>query len=149
MNKNCCDLASMDSATCIGRTHKCNICDSMQKPHVEFSLKLAELTIDGQTSTFSHHLRALHNMVADRLSRDWHLDNLFLTKLFIFFYPYQLPASFKISPLPSEIVSFVIGALEGLPTQVIVKEEPKRRTIGSGIDSALLPNFTTSAEIRS
>ena len=80
-----------------------------------FSRKLASLVIDHNMCLCTQHINGIRNIVADILSRDFHLSEVMLTHLLFHFYPSHLPRSFGICPLPREITSFIIGTLEVLP----------------------------------
>lgn len=111
----------------------------MQNPHLILSRNISAFTIVHQVPTHSQHLRRSCHVVAGSFYRDWYLDGLFIYILLLFFFPNQLPASTKISLLPRKIALFSIIALEGLPTQVLTKEQPKRITIGAYLGSDIFP----------
>ena len=73
------------------------------------------------------------------MSRDFHLDDDFLTYLSLFFYPNQMPPSFRISPLPQEIISFIIGTLEASLVPPRARHPPQRSMIAVGLDGVCLP----------
>ena len=108
-----CVLSGIDSASAISWTHKSSFSDYVQEPHIFMSRRLALLTIEHRFCLYSQYLARFKNIVVDSLSRDLYLDNLFLTHLLMYFYPFQLFSSFHISPLPPNIF-FVTGTFEAL-----------------------------------
>ena len=101
--------------------------------------KLASLVMKHNFCMYSQHFAGWLNVVADSLSRDFHLKDDFLTHLLFFFYPNQLPPTFKISPLPTEIISFIIGVLEASPCLQPVQSQRQASTIGDGLVGVPLP----------
>ena len=75
-------------------------------------------------------------MVAGSFSTCFCLSDEFLTHVIFFFYPNQLPRTFKISPLPIEIPSFTIGILEELPDLHPVRRQLQAITIGASLVGA-------------
>ena len=143
-----CCYSCTDNTSAIGWTFKSNFsgCISNGKdkkvddvaqedisPHLILSRKLASLVIDSRICLYTQHIKGILNIVADILSRDFHLNDVILTELLLYFYPTQLPRSFKISPLPEEITSFIIGILEVLPAQNHGQMLPTPSTLGAGL----------------
>ena len=67
-------------------------------------------------------LAGKENNVADALSWDWHLDDEELTLALYSNFPTQMPKNFQISPLPSEISSWLISLLQPLPVSKQLRE---------------------------
>ena len=82
-----CSFSGTDNTSAIGWTYKSNFCDSTKKPHLLISRLLARLVMDSQSCLYTQHLKGIHNIVVDALSRDFHLSNLVLTSLLKYFYP--------------------------------------------------------------
>ena len=118
-------------------------------PHLIFSRKLATLVIKNKICLYAQRIPGMRNIVADILSRDFHLSDDMLTNLLLQFYPSQLPRSFKISPLPDEITSFIIGTLEALPVknQDLMAATPS--TLGAGLVGLDLSHLWDSEQTRS
>ena len=102
-------------------------------PHLILSRKLASLVIDNRICLYTQHIKGIFNIVADILSRDFHLNDVILTELLFYFYPTQLPRFFKILPLPEEITFFIIGTLEALPEKSPGVIQPTPSILGAGL----------------
>ena len=107
-----CAFSGTDNTSAVGWSFKSSFIDETQEPRVAASRELASLSIAHRFCNHTQHLKGLRNVVADCLSRDFHLDDKFLTHLLKFFYPKQLPPSFQIYLLPQEIAYFITGTLQ-------------------------------------
>jgi hypothetical protein len=88
--------------------------------------------MDAKIKGYSQLFTGKLNDVADTLSRDWHQDNGELTSILCFNIPQQMPTHFKISPLPSEINSWLISLLQRLPVNEWLQEEHMTTNLVSG-----------------
>ena len=134
-----CTFSSTDNTSAMGWTHKSSFSDTVQEPHIKISRKLADASMKHDFGLCSQHLAGWMNVVTDCLSRDFHLDDKFLTYLLLFFYPTQMPPSFRISPLPQEIISFVIVTLEVSLIPPRARHLPQRGMIAVGACGVCLP----------
>jgi len=76
------------------------------------------------------------NNVADALSRDKDRSDQELTQILFTHVPSQVPNSFKIVPLPSEIVYWLTSLLQKLPVKQQYREVHMLTTLGRGDDGS-------------
>jgi len=79
--------------------------------------------MDADIKGYSQWFAGKSNNVADALSWDWHQDDAELTSILRFYFPQQMPQNFQISPLPSEISSWLISLLQQLPMKEQLREQ--------------------------
>ena len=81
------------------------------------------------------------NIVADALSRDFHLSDDQLTKLIVSTFSSQTPTNFNIVPLPREIDSWICALLQQMPEspQPLEGHTPSKLSHGIDGDNSLLP----------
>jgi hypothetical protein len=135
-----CILALGDNVSAIGWLHKSGNLplDLPYYKAVQLTARrlLARLVTGSSHCLASQHIKGDKNTVADLLSfagdtrgethplaPDYPSDCI-LTERFHSCLPQLIPASFNISPLPSEISSFVILALQTLELSLTPKQEP-------------------------
>ena len=122
-----CILAIGDNTSAIGWLHNSSRLDTKwnaHKAHLQVARKIAQLLIDFRCCIASQHLKGELNVVADLLSfagdgsrgKDHPIAadmpaNDELTRRFLVHYPSQVPASFAISQLPDEILSWTTQVL--------------------------------------
>ena len=143
VKENSCIFSVNDNASAVGWTHKSSFSDSTQEQHISISSRLASLVIDHSFCVYSQHFTGWMNVAANCLSWDFHLDDEFLTFLLKFFFPTQLVPSFRIFPLPPEIISFIVDTLEASLAPPRWHQRLHRSTIAAGLDGVnFLRNLT-------
>jgi hypothetical protein len=145
-----CILALGDNTSAIGWLYKSSklTADSLYyRPVQMIARKLASLITNSTHCLASQHIQGDQNTVSDLLSfasdargyphplaPDSPPDDI-LTQRFHSHIPQLIPKGFKISPLPSEISSFLIQALQTIESSWIRnKRKPMRRKTVSGDD---------------
>ena len=108
-------LAYTDSSSALGWLHSTSFSES-RPAHEEVSRRLARTTMRNDSALYSQHIQGKQNFIADSLSRDHHLTNEQLTHAFTTLFPRQTPPNFAISPLPSDVTSWV-SSLSHLSTK--------------------------------
>ena len=88
--------------------------------------------MNNRVKRYSQWFRGKDNVVADALSRDFHLNDKQLTNLLLLAVPTQMPSNFRISPLPEEIASWMTSLLLSLSKQTQLREEHTTSEIGRG-----------------
>jgi hypothetical protein len=147
-----CILALGDNTSAIGWLYK----SSKLKPGTLYyepvqmiARQLARLIIGSTHCLASQHIKGEQNTVSDLLSYagtargyphplapDFPCDTV-LTQRFHSHIPQLIPKDFVISPLPSEISSFVIRALRTIESSLIQnKKSPTRPKTASGVDGS-------------
>ncbi|KAL9189303.1 hypothetical protein ACHAXT_011793 [Thalassiosira profunda] len=114
-----CLLSLGDSSSATGWLHSSNFDPDLHPMHAEVAREHARVTMHHDACDYSQHLPGLHNVVADSLSRDFHLSHSKLTAMLYAAQPPYLPPQLSIVPLPPTITSW-IGSL--------AQNKPKRKT---------------------
>ena len=145
-----CILAMSDSTTAAGWLRKSNFKESekespeMTEAKIKLSRDHAMRLLKNNCKDYSQYFPGDDNDLADSLSRDHHLSDDTLTKLYLKFLPTQTPQNFKISPLPQQIVSYVFSILQTLPEQTQPQEKHKTSSLCRGQDGL---NFLTNLDL--
>jgi len=152
-----CALSMTDSTTAEGWMRKSNFVEPNKHPVqaktcVDAARKYASIFMDADIKGYSQWFEGKRNNVVDALSRDWHLGDDKLTSLLHSHFPEQMPESFRISPLPKEISSWLTSLLQQLPMSEQLRE--RHMTTGlapgdNGKNGASPLDATTSISISS
>ena len=134
-----CTLSQTDSTTTAGWLRKSNFKDDNENEiHEHCKLNLARdhasRLLSNDIKEYSQWFPGNKNKVADSLSRDFHINDCQLTKLFYKNFQSQMPVNFNISPMPPEIVSWICSWLQKMPKNQQSQEIQTRSKIGHGID---------------
>lgn len=134
-----CTLSMTDSTTSQGWMRKSNFA-AKDESEEQIDCK-RELCVGHASRYITYNLKDYtqwfpgdQNDVADALSRDTNLDDLTLTKLLFHCVPEQMPKNFKISPLPSEIESWIYAWMQRMPEGKPSQEVHKMSKIALGKD---------------
>ncbi len=122
-----CALSMTDSTTAEGWMRKSNFVKPNKHPvqaktRVDAARKYASIFMDVDIKGYSQWFEGKRNNVADALLRDWHLGDDELTSLMRSHFPEQMPESFRISPPPKEISSWLTSLLQQLPVSEQLRE---------------------------
>ena len=159
-SKEDCILCMGDSTSAIGWLRRSNF-RAKDENDIEWEVKqnvarkLANLVLDSETVLYKQWFAGELNVVADSLSRDCYYLNPSSHKTFLnSTVPQQLPQNFHISPVPTEICSFIISTLEQLPVKKhrLIPQKPSELALGNaGIvlslaSASLPPCFSTHSQ---
>ena len=117
--------------------------------------KFASLLLDAEVVLYSQWFEGKKNVEADSLSRDTQLSDLEQTNLLSSSPLCQLPANFRISPVPNEIASWVTSLARRLPVSKRINPGQHRSdlflgTAGSSLltqsGSAATPSSSASSQ---
>ena len=108
--------------------------------HMEAARKLATLLIDSNGTLYSQWFPGIENIIADVLSRDFHLSDDELTSLLSSHAPDQMPPLFHISPVPPEISSWLTSLLRTQPPTMQSPKAPVRSKLLLGVDGSSTSN---------
>jgi len=98
-------MALTDNSSAVGWLYKSNFNPKTHPGHDVVARKMAEVLMESESTIESQHVRGVHNVVADSLSRDHHIKSTHLELILTSLYPSQAPPSLKISEtLPPEII---------------------------------------------
>lgn len=129
--KESCFLAQADSTSAAGWLRKSNFCDD-DPFHLGIARAAASLVMGHGSCLYSQWFPGAENELADSLSRDFHLLDDELLTLFCTLIPEQVPAGFRICPLPPELVSQVLTWMDSLPWKTPSPRAPHRSKIATG-----------------
>jgi hypothetical protein len=131
-----CILSQTDSTSAAGWLKKSNFCDLTDEVvQLYTARKLASIMIDSDSCLYSQWFKGEENIIADALSRDFHLPDAELTFLIVHSLPHQVPPGFKITTVPPEIYSWLTCLLRNQPSTQQWSQEPIRSKLwlGQGI----------------
>ena len=143
-----CILSILDSTSALGWLHKSSFDETRQSLHVDLARNFASTMLDHEAILFSQHIAGAQNIVADSLSRDFHIDANSLSALIL--RNFQVHPSFALSPLPDEIVSWMTCLMQNTSRQQELKLEHTpsatwRGIVGSSISPPLTSSVTHSS----
>jgi len=128
-----CILSQSDSTSATGWLRKSNFYDSEDSSiQLVTSRQLATLILNSKSCLYSPWFPGGENLIADSLSRDFHLSDSDLSNFLISSVPHQVPSGLKIKPLPSEISSWLTSLLRNLPEKERWSKEPTRSSLWHG-----------------
>ena len=108
--------------------------------------KLAQVILGADCCLYSQWFEGLENVLADSLSRDFHLSDIKLTSLLTFSVPLQLPPSFEIKMLPKEISLWLTLLLCNQPEPLPTQSKPLQSKLALGRGTMSI--FQTLASLR-
>ena len=112
-----CLLGCSDSLSTVGWLFRTNFDPTYKSTHEHCSRHLARILIKHKITLYSQHQRGKHDLFVDILSRWYFLTAVKFTILLRSKFSKQLPAHFKISPLPKEIILWITCTLQKLQKQ--------------------------------
>jgi hypothetical protein len=131
-----CALSMTDSTTSEGWLRKTNFLEDAASVQASVRIQVARehawRYMNLEIRDYSQWFPGIENNVADALSREMDFSDDELTKLLHLSFPNQIPESFVIVPLPSEIVLWLTLLLQQMPVNEQFKEEHTRTTLGLG-----------------
>lgn len=153
-----CCLAATDSTTAERWLRKSNFRENLTEGGVtrretavemgvkrDAARKFASLLLDAEVVLYSQWFQGKKNVEADSLSRDTQLSDLEQTNLLSSSPLCQLPTNFRISPVPSEIVSWVTSLARRLPVSKQINPEQHRSDLFLGTAGSSLSTQSGSA----
>ena len=126
-------LAFTDSSSALGWLYKASFTYN-QPAHDEVARWLAKILIDNDSALYSQHIRGIHNIIADMLSRDCHIPATHLVHMFQLLLPQQTPKNFRISTLPPEIISWLHSLSPSLTKTPASPLHPSKSKLGALTD---------------
>jgi hypothetical protein len=119
----CCVVSQTDSTTGEGWLKKSNFYDPI-KPNMGIARWFGRFLIDKEICSYSQFFEGKKNIIADILSRDWHLSDEEIIAFLRFVAPTQVPQDFRICPLPNDIVSMILSLLPLRPETTPLPKAP-------------------------
>ena len=134
-----------DSSSALGWMHHSTFDPVKYPSHDIVARQLAMDLISSRSSLFSQHIKGSANVIADALSRDFHLSDSLLIQMIQFVYKQQVPENFTIYPLQEEII-YWLESIKVPKTHTMVL--PKKH-VPSNLDHLALGNgFYPNAKFR-
>ncbi len=109
--------------------------------------QLATIIIDSNACLYSQWFPGAENLIADSLSRDFHLNDDELTIFLTSRLPHQAPFGLKISPLPKEISSWLTSMLQNLHEKERWSKAPTQSSTWLGRDTRATSSQSASMGI--
>ena len=100
-------LSFTDSSSTLGQLFRSNFNTDSHKLHDKVARDLAWFCTNNNVSLFGQHIPGENNIIADSLSRDFHLNDSNLTATILSFLPKQEQQNFKILNHPTDITSWM------------------------------------------
>ena len=148
-----CILSLSDSSSATGWLHRSSF-GVQQLNHQRVSEKLTMLALSHDFTLHPEHIPGRINHVTDMLSRTFDCCDNELTDKILSLYPSQVPANFRIYPLPTEIKSWISLVAPLRPASSSDASNPPTRTeteLGNGgsstfssLESTATPFWTAS-----
>jgi hypothetical protein len=140
-------LAFTDNSSALGWLYHSTFNPVANPKHDELARYLATMLFDNAASLHSEHIPGHANVVADSLSRDFHLDAATLTKLLLS-HPSsssQAPSTLRIHTLKPRVISWIVSMVDSLPPSEASPPRPSPSSIGRLPDSKnFSPNATST-----
>jgi hypothetical protein len=129
-----CILSLLDSTSAIGWLYRSSFDLSSHSIHATLARHLATIMIDQQACLYSQHIPGTTNVIADSLSRDFHIPTDQLACLIRS--NFQVPASFTIYPLTAGRVSWLTSLMLSRPRQLELKTAHTPSATWLGVDGS-------------
>jgi hypothetical protein len=142
-NNEDCFLALGDNTSAVGWLHKANIDESKNLPLHMAARKYAEILLQADCCLYSQHIAGKHNTIADILSRKFDFTNEDLTTFILSNFAHQVPKSFTVSPLPPEILSWLISWLRKCRERMASQKVQETKSKGLGEDGLSIQDAST------
>ena len=128
-----CILSIGDSNCAAGWMHKSNFDPTTDSIHAEVARENARTIMQYEACEYSQHIPGITNVIADCLSRDFHLSNKKLTSLLYSVKPPYLPATLKITPLDPTVVSWIGSLVQNQPRRKELPQKHSVSTLAAGV----------------
>ena len=112
-------LSFTDNSSTLKWLFSCKFDPSTHLSHEKVGRHLAWLCTKNNVSLFSQHIPGTWNIIADSLSRDFHIPNRKLTTLILPHLPEQVRSQFKIMTHPRDIYSWIASLKCGNRTKEV------------------------------
>ena len=125
-----------DSASALSWMRSANFDPVEFGPHDGVARQLATDLLSHDCSLFLSHIPGKYNVIADALSRDFHLSPGILIKEMYRQYGNQMPANFRISKLKDRDISWIYSLKPSQPVEKASDIRPIRSKMGLGVSGA-------------
>ncbi len=124
------------STSALGWLRKSNFADeSDEKVQLATARKLADILLETESCLYSQWFPGEKNVIADSLSRDFHIDDSNLSSLLTAYFPDQVPFGLHLLPVPPNIISWLTCLLLSQPQELPWSKEPTRSKFVLGLAS--------------
>lgn len=128
-----CLLSIGDSTSAAGWLQKSNFDPDCHPIHSEVAREHAREIMKHNACDYSQHIPGITNVIADSLSRDFHLTNKQLISMLYSVNPPFLPKQMHIEPLPKEIISWIGSLALKQHKRKVLPERHTKSTLARGI----------------
>ena len=128
-----CLLAMGDSTCSAGWQHNSNFDPELDPMHAEVAREQARTIMLHDASEYSQHIPGLSNVIADSLSRDFHLSNAKLISMLFATNPPLLPPQMSIEPLPPDVTSWIGSLARKRPKRKVLPQTRTPSTLAAGV----------------
>jgi hypothetical protein len=138
-----CFLSQTDSSSAAGWLRKSNFAEKTETMvQLTTARQLATLMINAKSRIYSQWFAGELNVVSNCLHHDFHLNDSELTNFIQSRIPIQTPFGFFLSPLPTEICSWLTCLLQNQPPEEEWSKEPQRSklSLGNNTNSTCYPS---------
>lgn len=132
-NPSPCLLSAGDSSSTVGWMHKSNFDPAGEPIHDEIARKHAHTVMKHKACDYSQHIPGVTNIIADSLSRDFHLSNKKLTAMLHDAKPLYSPQKIKLIPLDPTITSWIGSLAQDKPKLKVLPERRTQSTVAAGV----------------
>ena len=127
-------LALTDNSSCVAWLHKNNFDPPTDQLPFEIATKLATCGLEREFTIHPQHIKGLHNNVSDLLSRRFTMSNTELTEFIHSNFSSQIPPTFKIYPIPQEILCWISSILaQEQPSPIPKPNHPMNQQTEPGV----------------
>jgi hypothetical protein len=137
-------LAYTDSSSALGWLYHSTFNPVKDLQHDKVARHFANLLFKNEATIYPEHIPGKHNVIADSLSRDFHLTNIQIIHLFYNSQDcsQQRPSNLKILQLPKTTISWIASILESLSQKEQSLPQPAASTLAASNSSK---NFSPTA----
>ena len=122
-------LSFTDSSSALVCLYKASF-NTSHPVHDAVARWLTKFMIENDAALYSQHIRGIHNIITDILSRDCHIPETQLIHMFHLLFPIQTLTNFHLVPLPTEIISWMLS-LNASSTKIhALPPRPSRSKLG-------------------
>ena len=137
-----CILSLLDNTSAIGWLYKSSFDTDSHSIHSTLARHLTTMMMDHQACLYSQHIPGETNVIADSLSRDFHIDTDTLTSLILS--NFQVHPSFTLYPLTEDLNCWLTSLMLSRPKLRESKPEHTPSATWHGIDGSNISTTSTS-----
>ena len=127
-----------DNSSAVGWLFKANFNPNIQQKQDLVARHMARILLESETALYSQHIPGEENIIADSLSRDFHISDINLQLLLTSLFPQMAPKHLKIlETLPREITSWLESLQDSRTSASESLPAPSPSKMGALVDGAI------------